>query len=516
MFKFNFFPSARFSFCFKTSNSPIPPTFTLLFRIVLLVIVSVFMLSCSDRVTQAGGTGTETTNGLSLLAFTPEGNPAVGFTVRLRPHDFLAGVNSDSDLIMDTVLDNSGHKWIAGLTPGSYSVEITDQRNYCVRIHVEMDAGVGMRQELRVVVYPGVRPILRLNNTHVPEGVQTELSLRGLQRQFLIQQDSLELGLMPASEVVPFLRFTRGGQSNVQQGSDLAPLVLRSEPMYLTLPNTIWERYEQIWPALQSWIPEESAERLWQRLYIYQNQLIGINLDSLNWDTLPAQIAGFTFLEYLNLKQNNLRTIPNFLVDSLNLYHIFLDGNPLDSFPTYLLQRPQLRYLGLGQMPGMLYPAELGNFSLEGIDLHRNQLLEFPPWILQLHELELLVLTGNNLAQIPGNMENLLGLQMLFLDSNQLQTLPSLVALQNLNFLMISDNPLDSLPADLGFLPGLRTLYAGRGRLRNLPPSLLQSQISTLDVVGNQICDRLSPAMEKWLDDIIGSPWRSRQPQNCP
>ena len=79
--------------------------------------------------TANGGSGTETTTGITATALYPNGTPATGAIVRLRRNDYLSRLPAPAKSAFygaDALTDSNGRFEITGIDPGSYRIEVTD------------------------------------------------------------------------------------------------------------------------------------------------------------------------------------------------------------------------------------------------------------------------------------------------------------------------------------------------------------------------------------------------------
>ncbi|MDD5674295.1 MAG: DUF2341 domain-containing protein [Chitinivibrionales bacterium] len=90
----------------------------------------VFVYCASPGPTANGGSGTETTTGVTAVALLPDGSPAAGARVRLRRGDWvspLPALAKKAALVgADALTDSNGRFKIAGIDPGSYCLEVND------------------------------------------------------------------------------------------------------------------------------------------------------------------------------------------------------------------------------------------------------------------------------------------------------------------------------------------------------------------------------------------------------
>uniref|UniRef100_A0A8C9TCH1 Uncharacterized protein n=1 Tax=Scleropages formosus TaxID=113540 RepID=A0A8C9TCH1_SCLFO len=103
---------------------------------------------------------------------------------------------------------------------------------------------------------------------------------------------------------------------------------------------------------------------------------------------------------------------------------------------------------------------------LRELNLTRNQIVEFPKELKELHHLEKLYLSQNNIRSIPEGVFSCLSkLSFLRLNTNRLVELPSDVCqCQNLRYVNLSNNYLNDLNVLVG-LPRLEELYVDNNRI---------------------------------------------------
>jgi len=205
----------------------------------------------------------------------------------------------------------------------------------------------------------------------------------------------------------------------------------------------------------------------------------------------------------LNLRNNQLTTLPEAIAQLSNLSGLDLGYNQLTTLPEAIAQLSNLTVLDLSNNQLTTLPeaiAQLSNLSL--LDLSDNQLTTLPEAIAQLSHLTVLYLSNNQLTRLPEAIAQLSHLTVLYLSDNQLTRLPEAIAqLSNLSWLNLSDNQLTRLPEAIAQLSNLRVLDLRNNQLTTLPEAIKQlSQLEKLDLRGNQLN---IPA------EILGSSWDS-------
>jgi hypothetical protein len=244
---------------------------------------------------------------------------------------------------------------------------------------------------------------------------------------------------------------------------------------------------------------------------------VGILLDSLGLDSLPASWPYPTWMRDLSARGNRLRALPAGLSATNTLLNLDLAGNPL-VLPDTLRGFDSLRSLDLSRCGLRSLPVLEGFPSLAWLVLDGDSLSSLPQTLWTLPALEAISLKDAGLPSLPpfpvGSRLVHLGL-----GGNRLRSLPeSWRNLTRLRELWLYNNPLDSLPSDLGTLASLSILSVENAGLPSLPISLanLPTTGMLVKVSGNRICLDQGLTLESWLDAVLGSPWRTRAPQVCP
>ncbi|MDY7004722.1 MAG: leucine-rich repeat domain-containing protein, partial [Cyanobacteriota bacterium] len=131
-----------------------------------------------------------------------------------------------------------------------------------------------------------------------------------------------------------------------------------------------------------------------------------LDLRSNQLTTLPESISQLTNLTWLYLHGNKLTTLPESISQLTNLTWLYLHGNKLTTLPESITQLTNLTWL----------------------NLHNNQLTTLPESITQLTNLTQLNLHGNKLTTLPESISQLTNLTRLDLSENPLETPPIEIA----------------------------------------------------------------------------------------
>jgi hypothetical protein len=151
------------------------------------------------------------------------------------------------------------------------------------------------------------------------------------------------------------------------------------------------------------------------------SKLKGLSLTNRGFADFPVELLELTFMEFLDLERNKIRTLPEDIYKLKNLTELYLIENQLESVPKKFAQLQKLRVLSLGF----------------------NRFQTFPTELFALRKLETLDLSGNTISEIPAQISSMSSLTTLVIHSNRLTTIPSAIfSLRNLKKLVIEGNPI--------------------------------------------------------------------------
>ena len=207
-------------------------------------------------------------------------------------------------------------------------------------------------------------------------------------------------------------------------------------------------------------------------------------------ETLPERIGELTSLTSLYLDSNKLQTLPESIEGLTNLVTLNLVNNQLETLPESIRELTRLTSLDLHSNQFRTLPDSIGDFAnLETLNLDYNQLETLPESIGGLTKLEILSLYYNLLKTLPDSIGGLANLVKLNLVVNQLETLPeSIGGLTNLETLNLVSNRLQTLPDSIEGLTNLVTLNLDSNKFRALPDSIGGlTNLKTLNLVSNRL-----------------------------
>ncbi len=208
----------------------------------------------------------------------------------------------------------------------------------------------------------------------------------------------------------------------------------------------------------------------------------GIALPKRELTRIPAEIALFTGLERLYLRENRLTHLPDFLTTLTRLSHLDVGKNRL-----------------------LVLPENIGHLAkLTYLDLRLNQIDALPETIGNLERLRTLRLEGNRIQELPESIENLTALETLSLDSNDFREISgSISRFRNLTHLSLSENALTAIPASIGELTKLKSLRLSHNALETLPESI--TNLKNLQILGldNNPMQAHGEPFKTWIKTLL-------------
>lgn len=229
-------------------------------------------------------------------------------------------------------------------------------------------------------------------------------------------------------------------------------------------------------------------------------------LKGQEWKTVPPSIRQMTRVQTLDLSDNHLTALPDWLGELAQLETLILSGNPglpsnlsIPSLPR--LQVLELRELGWEELPTSLFQLT----SLKTLDVSANALKKLNPALGQLTQLKHLTASENALKSLPKAIGDLSQLRSLRLGNNELTKIPeALGRCQHLDYLGLGDNKIRALPRSIGHLAQLSELVISKNRLRRLPASIGGcGMLRRLQLSGNRLSKiPLSLSRLQWLSEL--------------
>lgn len=237
-----------------------------------------------------------------------------------------------------------------------------------------------------------------------------------------------------------------------------------------------------------------TVEEIPFQLYDLTN-LTQLRLTGHHFYTLPTEFSVFLSLRVLNIRQNEIQTIPEecfppgSAIEELNL-----ENNHIEAIPMSLTNLSELRLLRLTCNHLTAIPGEIGQLSkLEEAYFDHNQLKEIPQDIVKAKKLQKLDLSRNDIEVLDIDFQGTKSLTDLRLDLNRLSDLPDSLAYVKLLRLSLSGNNFHVVPPVLSKLSHLKTLYCRVNHLVELPVEFgNMQQLDAIELDGNPL--RAPPA----------------------
>ena len=210
-----------------------------------------------------------------------------------------------------------------------------------------------------------------------------------------------------------------------------------------------------------------------------------LDLDQMEIQQLPPQIAWLKDLQYLNLSHNQLQTLPPEIGELNHLIRLDLFNNHLLNLPESLQQLQHLQKLDLYHNQLSILPFSVCQLpNLQSLGLNHNQLQQLPQVFRQLQSLQRLYITHNHFTQLPEPILELQNLKHLYLSGNQIEHIPENISkLQNLNWLGLARNQIKQLPENLSKLPKLEWLDISANPLPSEEVEKLRSLLPGVEIV---------------------------------
>lgn len=223
-----------------------------------------------------------------------------------------------------------------------------------------------------------------------------------------------------------------------------------------------------------------------------------VKLSNASLNQYPFAFSALKFLKKLDLRFNQLITIPEEISKLNSLNEIWLEGNKFSEFPKVLSSLPNLQRIWLDKNSISLIPQ--CNFKkLERLSICYNQLTELGP-ILFWRSLQVLLLDGNQIENIPPQISVLQNLKKFHICKNKLQLLPDEIGdLPKLEDLSVSENKIRNIPESIGALDCLKKLNFYGNQITSLPPTLAYlTSLQTFNIKKNLIESPPSSFTEDW------------------
>ncbi|MHA1148367.1 MAG: leucine-rich repeat domain-containing protein [Promethearchaeota archaeon] len=210
--------------------------------------------------------------------------------------------------------------------------------------------------------------------------------------------------------------------------------------------------------------------------HISTRRILGLNLNRANISSLPNSIKKINYLEQIQFKCNQLRSLSKIFKDLKTLKIVDVSFNKLDLFPNFLFYNKGLLELDLKVNNISFLPNRFSTLErLQKFDLSRNNIGKIPSSLFKLNTLEYLNLDFNQISKIPSDIEQLSSLRFFSINYNQFDNIPECIGdLNSLEKLYIDGNPIVTLPNSLLNLDSLKMLAINPAKLDNSSQEILE------------------------------------------
>ena len=148
-----------------------------------------------------------------------------------------------------------------------------------------------------------------------------------------------------------------------------------------------------------------------------------------------------------------------------------------------------LNFLQISNVNLSSVPEEVGDLTnLKNLALQGNKIKELPDTIGSLTQIKFFDVSTNELAKVPDSLGRLQALHTLNLSCNNLMSLPNLELLANLAILRIDHNKLPNLPEGIYTLEHLIEIRASHNLIHSITEEISQMEsLKILDISNNQL-----------------------------
>ena len=359
----------------------------------LSILSAVLLLAAMTRCTSRGGddppTFTGGASGTEISACVVSGtvidscnNPMPNCRVRLRPYNYLAGVDTLSPgEIQDDTTDAAGKFLLDSVPPGQYMIEI----NYAESLGQSIEFGVDSAESLHILLPETVKPMATISGYNVPlapEGatpVPPSVQVIGFERS------------APIDNMGHFEMKVPPGWCRLHlQGVDTSKY--RGDTVLYATPG----KHYNIMPPPNFFFPCDS---LACEIAYVQEILDSNNLTSLSPESVIVVMSGH--ITELHLRGKALHVLPESVCWILHLRVLDVGNNSLQALPMGLANWPKLVTLRADSNVLWWVPASIGMLmSLRELDLSYNLLQSLPGPITSIMPKKLLNLNGNMLCNL--------------------------------------------------------------------------------------------------------------------
>ncbi len=209
----------------------------------------------------------------------------------------------------------------------------------------------------------------------------------------------------------------------------------------------------------------------------------------------------------LELKQQNLESIPKAIFKLENVYDLNLSGNEILVIPNKIKLLKHLKSIDFSSNHLTTLPKSILSIKgLEAINLNENKIKDLSQFFPSMYYVKTLFVSGNQLANING-INQLKNAKTLNFSNNKISEIPiEINQLKSLQILDLSNNQLLALPKSIIGLSRLEELNLENNQLGSLPPYLYRlRKLKVLKLSGNPLTEREKERIRKELPFVMVS-----------
>lgn len=220
-------------------------------------------------------------------------------------------------------------------------------------------------------------------------------------------------------------------------------------------------------------------------------QALELDLTSCSFQEIPDLFSRHAEeLQILNLSDNLLYRLPEYMATFQNLRCLVMDNNRFKDFPEVVCMLKNLETLSISKTQIDSVPPQIADLKgLKRLVLDSNDIVELPKTLVLLTNLDFLKLSNNKIKELPLSIGNLTQLRVLDVACNDIKALPpSLCDLLSMEVLDAKINELDTVPEELGDCESLRYLNLSNNAIDRLPSTLSRlTDLEGLGLAANQL-----------------------------
>ena len=181
-------------------------------------------------------------------------------------------------------------------------------------------------------------------------------------------------------------------------------------------------------------------------------------------------------LQTLDLSQNRIKLLPDFISNFTELKSFNISGNRLSKLPKNITYLENLERLNLDWNNFKEFPIELTMLTkLKELTIASNSIQFIPSEIKNMRSLRDLTIGGMNIVDLPDEMCELTCLRTLDISYNKFFKIPNCVyKLDKLIMLNASHNQINELSPEIANMTNLLGLYLNNNKIKNVPDEFEQ------------------------------------------